>query len=55
MAENNNEAMVADYYRLDADGRPTSALCIADIPFACGAEVQSLNNETEILFGELVG
>ena len=47
---NNNEAMVADYYHLDADGRPTWAL-YANMPFACGAEVQSLNNETEILFG----
>ncbi len=47
---NNNEAMVADYYHLDTDGRPTWTL-YANMPFACGAEVQSLNNETEVLFG----
>lgn len=47
---NNNEAMVADYYHLDDEGRPTWTM-YANMPFASGAEVTSLNNETEVLFG----
>ena len=47
---NNNEAMVADYYHMDDQGRPTWSL-YANMPFACGAEVRSLNNETVVLFG----
>ena len=47
---NNNEALVADYYHLDDQGRPTWTM-YANMPFACGAEVYSMNNETEVLFG----
>jgi len=47
---NNNEAMVADYYHMDDQNRPTWSL-YANMPFASGCEVKSLNSETEILFG----
>jgi hypothetical protein len=50
----NTEALVADYYHLDARGRPTWSL-YANMPFACGAEVVSINNTREVIFGSYDG
>jgi hypothetical protein len=47
---NNNEALVADYYHLDANGKPTWSM-YANMPFASGAEVYSINNTREVIFG----
>lgn len=47
---NNNEALVADYYHLDANGNPTWSM-YSNMPFACGCEVYSINNTKEVIFG----
>ena len=47
---NNAEALVADYYHLDNEGKPTWAT-YASMPFASAFEVNSLNNTKELLFG----
>jgi len=46
----NSEAFVADYYHLDADGKPTWGT-YSNMPFSSGCEVLSLNNAKELLFG----
>jgi hypothetical protein len=46
----NGEALVADYYHLDTDSKPTWSN-YSSMPFASGFEVNSLNNAKELLFG----
>lgn len=47
---NNDSAWAGDYYHLDQRGMPTWTQ-YSNMPFACGAEVNSLSGKHELLFG----
>lgn len=46
----NTEALVLDYYHLNEEGKPTWSI-YGNMPFASAAEVYSINNSKDLLFG----